>query len=108
MAPRAFEKFAGFGPHRSWGLGMWIVSSCVGSQRFCRGRAPPEGGLIVWARFPESTMVPGGVFGLPDPAGDEPDDGPDPDVDLGLDGLDDDLLDPDTEAEAEAEETVRP
>ena len=22
------------------------------------------GGLVVWARFPEATMVPGGVFGL--------------------------------------------
>jgi hypothetical protein len=38
-------------------------------------------------------MVPGGVFGLPHPARDEVDDDSDPDVDLGLDGLDDDLLD---------------
>jgi hypothetical protein len=49
-------------------------------------------------------MVPGGVFGLPEAEGDETDDDADPDVDLGLDGLDDDddLLD------VEAEEGVRP
>jgi hypothetical protein len=51
-------------------------------------------------------MVPGGVFGLPHPAGDEPDDDPDPDVDLGLDGLDDD--DDDDLLEVEAEDGVRP
>jgi signal transduction histidine kinase len=94
LATRAFEKFAGFGPNRSWGLGMWIVSQFVWTLGGSVGVEPrPEGGLVVWARFPESTMVPGGVFGLPHPARDEADDDSDPDVDLGLDGLDDDLLD---------------
>jgi signal transduction histidine kinase len=105
LATRAFEKFAGFGPNRSWGLGMWIVSQFVWALGGSVGVEPrPEGGLVVWARFPESTMVPGGVFGLPEADGDETDDDPDPDVDLGLDGLDDDedLLD------VEAEEGVRP
>jgi signal transduction histidine kinase len=105
LATRAFEKFAGFGPNRSWGLGMWIVSQFVWALGGSVGVEPrPEGGLVVWARFPESTMVPGGVFGLPEAEGDETDDDPDPDVDLGLDGLDDDddLLD------VEAEEGVRP
>jgi len=94
LATRAFEKFAGFGPHRSWGLGMWIVSQFVWTLGGSVGVEPRTGGgLVVWARFPESTMVPGGVFGLPEADGDvDPD--PDPDVDLGLDGLDDeDLLD---------------
>jgi signal transduction histidine kinase len=103
LATRAFEKFAGFGPNRSWGLGMWIVSQFVWALGGSVGVEPrTDGGLVVWARFPESTMVPGGVFGLPEAAGDEADDDADPDVDLGLDGLDDDdLLDVDAEAEAE-------
>jgi signal transduction histidine kinase len=103
LATRAFEKFAGFGPNRSWGLGMWIVSQFVWTLGGSVGVEPRTGGgLVVWARFPESTMVPGGVFGLPD-AGDEEID-VDPDSDLGLDGLDDgdDLLD------VEAEDSVRP
>ena len=67
LATRAFEKFAGFGPNRSWGLGMWIVSQFVWTLGGSVGVEPrPGGGLVVWARFPESTMVPGGVFGLPD------------------------------------------
>ncbi|MDQ1514503.1 MAG: hypothetical protein QOE80_333, partial [Actinomycetota bacterium] len=100
LATRAFEKFAGFGPNRSWGLGMWIVSQFVWALGGSVGVEPrPEGGLVVWARFPESTMVPGGVFGLPEAEGDEADDDPDPDVDLGLDGLDDDDL-IDVEAES--------
>lgn len=95
LASRAFEKFAGFGPKRSWGLGMWIVSQFVWTLGGTVGvESRQGGGLVVWARFPESSMVPGGVFGLPDEA-DEADSGEaDPDIDLGLDGLDDeDLLD---------------
>jgi signal transduction histidine kinase len=111
LASRAFEKFAGFGPKRSWGLGMWIVSQFVwtlGGTVGVESRA--GGGLVVWARFPESTMVPGGVFGLPEEA-DESVDGhdPDPDADLGLDGLEDDdeelleiEVDPVETADAEA------
>jgi K+-sensing histidine kinase KdpD len=65
LATRAFEKFAGFGPNRSWGLGMWIVSQFVWTLGGSVGVEPRTGGgLVVWARFPESTMVPGGVFGL--------------------------------------------
>ena len=65
LATRAFEKFAGFGPNRSWGLGMWIVSQFVWTLGGSVGVEPRAGGgLVVWARFPESTMVPGGVFGL--------------------------------------------
>jgi hypothetical protein len=79
---------------------MWIVSQFVWALGGSVGVEPrPEGGLVVWARFPESTMVPGGVFGLPEAEGDEADDDPDPDVDLGLDGLDDDDL-IDVEAES--------
>jgi signal transduction histidine kinase len=105
LATRAFEKFAGFGPNRSWGLGMWIVSQFVWTLGGSVGVEPRAGGgLVVWARFPESSMLPGGVFGLPD---DEPDtEAADPDVDLGLDGLDDDdLFDVDLGQE---EEGVRP
>jgi signal transduction histidine kinase len=94
LATRAFEKFAGFGPNRSWGLGMWIVSQFVWTLGGSVGVEPRAGGgLAVWARFPESSMVPGGVFGLPD-ADEEAGGESDPDVDLGLDGLDedDDLL----------------
>ena len=105
LATRAFEKFAGFGPNRSWGLGMWIVSQFVWTLGGSVGVEPRTGGgLVVWARFPESSMLPGGVFGLPD----EPDAGADPDADLGLDGLDDDdLFDVDVGQDAE-EEGVRP
>jgi signal transduction histidine kinase len=112
LATRAFEKFASFGPNRSWGLGMWIVSQFVWALSGSVGVEPrPEGGLVVWARFPEATMMPGGVFGLPDAEGDEIDDGPDPDADLGLDGLDDDdLLDAGASADADADagRSVRP
>jgi signal transduction histidine kinase len=98
LATRAFEKFAGFGPNRSWGLGMWIVSQFVWTLGGSVGVEPRTGGgLVVWARFPESSMVPGGVFGLPDTNGEDSEVDPDPDVDLGLDGLDDedDFLDVD-------------
>ncbi len=65
LASRAFEKFAGFGPKRSWGLGMWIVSQFVWTLGGTVGvEERPGGGLVVWARFPESAMVPGGVFSL--------------------------------------------
>jgi signal transduction histidine kinase len=98
LASRAFEKFAGFGPKRSWGLGMWIVSQFVWTLGGTVGvESRTGGGLVVWARFPESSMVPGGVFGLPDEAEEAEGSGdPDPDADLGLDGLDEedeDLLD---------------
>lgn len=95
LASRAFEKFAGFGPKRSWGLGMWIVSQFVWTLGGTVGvESRDGGGLVVWARFPESSMVPGGVFGLPDEAAEDvdADSDPDVDVDLGLDGLDDDDL----------------
>ena len=95
LATRAFEKFAAFGPNRSWGLGMWIVSQFVWTLGGTVGVEPRAGGgLVVWARFPESSMLPGGVFGLPDePAADgEADFDADLDTDLGLDGLDDDDL----------------
>jgi signal transduction histidine kinase len=98
LATRAFEKFAGFGPNRSWGLGMWIVSQFVWTLGGSVGvESRTGGGLVVWARFPESTMVPGGVFGLPDTGPEEID--IDPDSDLGLDGLDDgdDLFDVEAE-----------
>jgi signal transduction histidine kinase len=79
LASRAFEKFAGFGPNRSWGLGMWIVSQFVWTLGGSVGVEPRAGGgVVVWARFPESTMVPGGVFGL-----DALDDEVDIDLDLG-------------------------
>ena len=65
LATRAFEKFASFGPNRSWGLGMWIVSQFVWTLGGSVGVEPRSGGgLVVWARFPEATMLPGGVFGL--------------------------------------------
>lgn len=96
LASRAFEKFAGFGPQRSWGLGMWIVSQFVWTLGGTVGvESRTGGGLVVWARFPESTMVPGGVFGLPEETDETDVTDPDPDADLGLDGLDeedDDLL----------------
>jgi signal transduction histidine kinase len=104
LATRAFEKFAGFGPNRSWGLGMWIVSQFVWTLGGSVGvEQRTGGGLVVWARFPESSMVPGGVFGLPDAEADEVDVDTDPDSDLGLDGLDedDDLFDVDLDVDAE-------
>src|SRR5581483_3577599 len=93
---------AGFGPKRSWGLGMWIVSQFVWTLGGTVGvESRNGGGLVVWARFPESTMVPGGVFGLPEEAEEADGDHPDPDADLGLDGLDeddDDLIELDLES----------
>src|SRR5947209_15130278 len=60
LATRAFEKFAGFGPNRSWGLGMWIVSQFVWTLGGSVGvESRSGGGLVVWARFPESSMLPG-------------------------------------------------
>jgi len=108
LSTRAFEKFAGFGPNRSWGLGMWIVSQFVWTLGGSVGVEPRNGGgLVVWARFPESSMLPGGVFGLTDD-GEEPDGDPDPDSDLGLDGLDDDddLFDADADADADVDVNV--
>jgi signal transduction histidine kinase len=88
LATRAFEKFAGFGPNRSWGLGMWIVSQFVWTLGGSVGVEPRTGGgLVVWARFPESTMVPGGVFGL--------------------DALEGEVLDLDADSDADAD-AVRP
>jgi signal transduction histidine kinase len=104
LASRAFEKFAGFGPNRSWGLGMWIVSQFVWTLGGTVGvESRTGGGLVVWARFPESTMVPGGVFGLPEEADEADVSDADPDADLGLDGLDeedDDLLEIDVRPQA--------
>jgi signal transduction histidine kinase len=112
LATRAFEKFAGFGPNRSWGLGMWIVSQFVWTLGGTVGVEPRAGGgLVVWARFPESTMLPGGVFGLPEePEGEgDPEIDTDLDTDLGLDGLDDeDLLDVDLGQDQDQEGAVRP
>jgi signal transduction histidine kinase len=113
LATRAFEKFAGFGPNRSWGLGMWIVSQFVWTLGGTVGVEPRAGGgLVVWARFPESTMLPGGVFGLPDEPAAEGAGGPeidaDLDTDLGLDGLDDDDLHDVDLSEAERPSPSRP
>ena len=48
-----FEKAASFGPHRSTGLGMWIVAQLVESLQGTVGLEPrPGGGLTVRARFP--------------------------------------------------------
>ena len=53
FAPRAFEKSASFGPHRSTGLGMWIVARMVESLQGTVWAEPrPGGGLAVRARFP--------------------------------------------------------
>ncbi|MCA1846534.1 MAG: ATP-binding protein [Actinobacteria bacterium] len=53
FAPRAFEKSASFGPHRSTGLGMWIVAQLVDSLQGTVWAEPrPGGGLAVRARFP--------------------------------------------------------
>ena len=108
LATRAFEKFASFGPNRSWGLGMWIVSQFVWTLGGSVGVEPRTGGgLVVWARFPESSMRPGGVFGLTDDAELADGDADDPDSDLGLDGLDDDDLF-DVDLGHDSEGVVRP
>jgi signal transduction histidine kinase len=53
FAPRAFEKSASYGPHRSTGLGMWIVARLVESLSGTVWAEPrPGGGLAVTARFP--------------------------------------------------------
>ena len=53
FAPRAFEKSASYGPHRSTGLGMWIVAQLVESLQGTVWVEPrPGGGLVVRARFP--------------------------------------------------------
>jgi signal transduction histidine kinase len=53
IASQAFEKAVGFGPHRSTGLGMWIVARFVDSLQGSVWVEPrPGGGLIVRARFP--------------------------------------------------------
>ena len=53
FAPRAFEKSASYGPHRSTGLGMWIVAQLVESLQGTVWAEPrPGGGLAVRARFP--------------------------------------------------------
>jgi signal transduction histidine kinase len=53
IASQAFEKAVGFGPHRSSGLGMWIVAQFVDSLQGSVWVEPrPGGGLIVRARFP--------------------------------------------------------
>ena len=53
FAPRAFEKAASHGPHRSTGLGMWIVARLVESLQGTVWAEPrPGGGLAVRCRFP--------------------------------------------------------
>jgi signal transduction histidine kinase len=53
FAPRAFEKSASYGPHRSTGLGMWIVARMVESLQGTVWAEPrPGGGLAVRALFP--------------------------------------------------------
>ncbi|MGH8992627.1 MAG: sensor histidine kinase [Acidimicrobiia bacterium] len=53
IASQAFEKAMSFGPHRSTGLGMWIVARFVDSLEGSVWVEPrPGGGLIVRARFP--------------------------------------------------------
>jgi K+-sensing histidine kinase KdpD len=53
FAPRAFDKAASFGPHRSTGLGMWIVAQLVDSLQGSVWVEPRAGGgLAVRARFP--------------------------------------------------------
>jgi signal transduction histidine kinase len=53
IASRAFEKAVGFGPHRSTGLGMWIVARFVDALQGSVWVEPrPGGGLIVRVRFP--------------------------------------------------------
>jgi signal transduction histidine kinase len=53
IASQAFEKAVGFGPHRSSGLGMWIVAQFVESLQGSVWVEPrPGGGMAVRARFP--------------------------------------------------------
>ena len=53
IASQAFEKAVGFGPHRSSGLGMWIVAQFVESLQGSVWVEPrPGGGMVVRARFP--------------------------------------------------------
>jgi signal transduction histidine kinase len=53
IASQAFEKAVGFGPHRSSGLGMWIVAQFVESlQGSVWVESRPGGGMVVRARFP--------------------------------------------------------
>jgi len=53
IASQAFEKAVGFGPHRSSGLGMWIVAQFVESLQGSVWVEPRAGGgLAVRARFP--------------------------------------------------------
>jgi len=53
FAPRAFEKSTSYGPHRSTGLGMWIVAGLVESLQGTVWAEPrPGGGLAVRAVFP--------------------------------------------------------
>jgi signal transduction histidine kinase len=59
LASRTFDKFAGFGEHRSSGLGMWIVSqfvSALGGNAVVEPR--PGGGLVVRVRFPAGGSLP--------------------------------------------------
>jgi hypothetical protein len=60
---------------------VWTLGGSVGVE------PRTGGGLVVWARFPESTMVPGGVFGLDA---------------LEEDGLEGDVVDLEAEEEEEA------
>lgn len=63
IAGQAFEKAVGFGPHRSSGLGMWIVARFVDSLQGSVWVEPrPGGGLVVRARFPL-----GAVLSVPTP-----------------------------------------
>ncbi len=58
IASQAFEKAVGFGPHRSTGLGMWIVARFVDSLEGSVWVEPrPGGGLIVRARFPLGAVL---------------------------------------------------
>lgn len=58
IASQAFEKAVGFGPHRSSGLGMWIVAQFVESLQGSVWVEPrPGGGMAVRARFPLDVML---------------------------------------------------
>lgn len=53
IASQAFEKAVGFGPHRSSGLGMWIVAQFVESLQGSVWVEPRTGGgMVVRSRFP--------------------------------------------------------
>jgi signal transduction histidine kinase len=74
IASQAFEKAVGFGPHRSSGLGMWIVAQFVQSLQGSVWVEPRAGGgMVVRARFPlgvalslpGSTNGPGAVVRSP-------------------------------------------